>query len=110
MVKIGTFYIDEDSGDVYLTSQVSENNLLFINIKSANRYSDFSIRPNEDPPKEFKKFFGEISIQVYQNETTIKIVEDNFEEVLKEKYAQGITRDEIRKLLKEYRKDEHPNV
>ncbi len=107
MVKIGTFYIDKSTGNVYLTSQVSEDNLLFINIRSANRYSDSSTRPNEDPPKEFKKFFGEISIQVYQDKTTIKIVEDDIEEIIQEKLSIGITREEIRKLLKEYRKDEH---
>lgn len=107
MVKIGTFYINEDSGDVYLTSQISPDNLLFINIKSANRYSDFSTKLNEDPPKEFKKFYGEISIQVYQDKTTIKIVEDAIEEIIQEKLSIGITREEIRKLLKEYRKDEH---
>ncbi len=107
MVKIGTFYIDKDSGGVYLTSQVSEDNLLFINIRSANRYSDSSIKPNGNPPEKFKKFFGEISIQVYQDKTTIKIVEDDIEEIIQEKLSIGITREEIRKLLKEYRKDEH---
>ena len=110
MVKIGTFYIDKSTGNVYLVSQVSEDNLLFINIRSANRYSDSSIKPNGDPPEEIKKFFGEINIQVYQDKTTIRIVEDGIEEILKEKYAQGITRDEIRKLLKEYRKDLYSNV
>lgn len=107
MVKIGTFYIDKETNEVYLASQVIDNNFLFINIKSANRYSDFATKPNEDPPKSFEKFYGEINIQVYQNNTIIKILEDDLQEIIEEKLSIGITRDEIRKLLKEYTKDEN---
>lgn len=107
MVKIGTFYIDKITNQVYFVSQVSESKLLLINIKSANRYCERSISSESDIPESFKKFFGDINIQVNHNNTIIEVTEDNFEEILKEKYAQGITKDEIRKLLKEYRKDEH---
>lgn len=110
MVKIGKFYIDKETNQVYLVSKVSHTKDLLIGIGSANRYSEDNIKSESDIPKCFTRFYGEINIQVYQNNTIIKIVEDNLEEIIEEKLSMGITRDEIRKLLKEYRKDEYSNV
>lgn len=106
MVKIGTFYKHTLDNDLYFLSRVSNNKCSLININSGNRWSDKPIKSEKDIPVIFKPFYGDINIQSGRDQVTVEYTE-SIEEILKEKYAQGITKDEIRKLLKEYRKDEH---